>query len=150
MRDGKWALTRAASPNIGRADVWHKALIVADSRQLVYWRGLLKRGDKQATCTVQVWEVKNHEGGPPAYERHRVIKASKRLPDGVYDLETQGQKLKVRRLNGFWIPADVNALEVSRWRPARIIADFVTVGGVVSVMLAALVVLRLIGAVVIR
>jgi hypothetical protein len=48
------------------------------------------------------------------------------------------------------VPADANALEDSRWRPALLIKDVAAVGGIVSVMLAVLVVLQLVGNVVIR
>jgi hypothetical protein len=123
---------------------------VGDSRQLVYWRGTLKNGSKKATCTVQAWEEESPASGLPVYTRQRVIRVSRRLPDGVYDLEAHGQKLRVRRANGFWTIIDADTPDDPRWNPVRIFKDFVAVGGIVSAMLAVLVVLRLVGDVVIR
>jgi hypothetical protein len=123
---------------------------VGDNRQLVYWRGTLKNGSKKATCTVQAWEEKSPDSGLPVYTRQRVIRVSRRLPDGVYDLEAQGQMLRVRRANGFWTLADADTPDDPWWNPARIFKDAAAVGGIVSAMLAMLVVLRLVGDVAIR
>ena len=78
---------------------------MSGSRQLVYWHGLLKKGHEETPCTVQAWEVIDSEGDPPTYTRHRIIDVPKRLRDGVYDLETHGEKFKVRRAKGFWVTA---------------------------------------------
>jgi len=45
------------------------------------------------------------EGIPPDYRWHRIIDVAKPLRDGVYDLETHGEKFKVRRAKGFWLTA---------------------------------------------
>ena len=81
------------------------APIMTWSRQLVYWHGLLKKGDEETACTVQAWEVIQSEGDPPDYTRHRIIDVPKRLRDGVYDLETHGEKFRVRCAKGFWVTA---------------------------------------------
>ena len=78
---------------------------MSGSRQLVYWHGLLKKGHEETPCTVQAWEVIDSEGDPPTYTRHRIIDVPKRLRDGVYDLETHGERFKVRHAKGFWVTA---------------------------------------------
>jgi len=79
--------------------------MTAGSRQLVYWHGLLKKDHEETRCTVQAWEVIHSEGIPPDYRWHRIIDVAKPLRDGVYDLETHGEKFKVRRAKGFWLTA---------------------------------------------
>jgi len=76
------------------------------SRQLVYWHGLLTNGNETSICTVQAWEVTYLEGRTPDYTRHRIIDVSKRLRDGLYELETQGESFKVRRAMGLWSVVD--------------------------------------------
>lgn len=76
------------------------------SRQLVYRHGLLTNGNETSLCTVQSWEVTYFEGRSPDYTRHRIIDVSKRLPDGLYELETEGERFKVRRAMGLWSVVD--------------------------------------------
>jgi len=80
------------------------APIIASSRQLFYCYGLLKKDGEEARCTVQAWEITDSDGRPLTHTMQRIIDVSKRLPDGVYDLEALGQKFKVCRANGFWTP----------------------------------------------
>jgi len=120
------------------------------SKQLVYWHGRLKKDGKAVKCTVQAWEISDPEGGSPAYARHRVIKAPERLADGLYNLETHGQKLRVRRVNGFWLAADADPLEDTRPAPPRIAKDIMAVGAIVGAMLIVLLVLRQVGPIAIR
>jgi len=122
---------------------------VVGSKQLVYWHGRLKKDGKAVKCTVQAWEISDPEGGPPAYARHRVIKAPERLADGLYDLETHGQQLRVRRVNGFWLTVDPDVVEKAD-RPPRIAKDIMAVGAIVSAMLIVLFVLRQVGSIAIR
>jgi hypothetical protein len=123
---------------------------VVTNKQLVYWHGRLKKDGRAVRCTVQVWEIGDPEGGPPAYARHRIIKAPKRLADGLYDLETHDQKLRVRRVNGFWLAEDADPLEDEQHPPARIARDIVAVGAIVSAMLIVFLVLRQVGIIAIR
>jgi hypothetical protein len=76
---------------------------MATYTRFVYWHGLLtKDGGDETSCTVQAVEVTNPAGGRPAYARRKVISVLKLLPDGLYDLETHGEKHRVRHADGSW------------------------------------------------
>lgn len=75
------------------------------NKRIVHWQGSLKGNGHEATCTVEALEIEHPAGGPPAYARYSVMDVSKRLPEGVYELETHGERHSVRHVNGAWIAA---------------------------------------------
>ena len=71
-------------------------------KRTVRWIGLLRGNGEEAGCTVEALEVTNPAGGPPAYAQYEIIYVSRPLPSGVYDVQVNGQRFRVRHAHGHW------------------------------------------------
>jgi len=76
---------------------------MASTRERVSFFGVLRGQGYEATCTVWATKVTQQGTGNVAYARYTIENVSKVLPDGTYQVLTNGQSFLVRLKNGNWL-----------------------------------------------
>ena len=72
-------------------------------KERVRFSGVLRGEGKGATCTGHVTKVTNPITGISAYTNYSIENVSEALPDGNYELTTNGETMRVRHKGADWV-----------------------------------------------
>jgi hypothetical protein len=76
---------------------------MASIKERVRFPGTLRGEGQEATCTVRAIKVSLPGTAEFAYTDYEVENVSKQLPEGIYQLFTNGETIAVKYRNGFWL-----------------------------------------------
>ena len=74
-------------------------------KERVSFAGTLRGQGQEATCTGFVTKVSLPGTSEFAYANYSIQQVSKQLPEGNYEILVNGETIRLRFHNGFWLSA---------------------------------------------
>lgn len=78
---------------------------MAAHKERVSFLGVIRGQEQEATCTVDAIKTTLPGAEVSALSNYSIRNVSRPLPDGNYEMTVQGETIRVRLNNGFWLAA---------------------------------------------
>lgn len=77
---------------------------MASTKERVTFPGIVRGEGREAICTVEATRVSLRDAPGVSHTAHwSMVDVSESLPDGKYEVVADGQRTKVRLVNGQWL-----------------------------------------------